>query len=583
MRRQLQALLPPLSWLAHYGSRSFGRDLLAAVIMTVLVIPQSLAYAILAGLPPEAGLYASILPVIAYTIFASSATLAVGPVAVIALMSATAVGEIVSQGIAGYAAASMMLALMSGVILVAMGALRLGFIANFISHPVISGFISGSALLIIISQLMPLLGIEGGGRTSIEMVTTLVTGAGGFDVTTALIGCGSILFLYGARKYAAKALTSIGLPSPAALTLAKLAPMVAVIISTLIVAAWGLSANGVAVVGDVPGGLPALAVPAFDLALLQALSLPAALISLIIFVESTAIAHRLASTRNERINPNQELIALGAANITAAVAGSFAVAGGFSRSAVNAAAGAQTQVAGVLTAVGIALVTLSLTDWLYFLPRATLAAAIIVAVSSLVDIAAIRAVTRYSRADGTALVITLLVTVSVGVTPGILSGIGLSLLLYLHRTSRPHMALVGRIAGTEHFRNISRHQVATARHTLILRIDEGLYFANARYLEDQIAQAVEQHPDVCNLVLMCTAVNHIDTSALETLESINTRLEASGVRFHLSEVKGPVMDRLRQSHFLAELSGEVFLSTYDAWKSLCESDNPSIAGINANT
>lgn len=583
MRQRLRALLPPIRWLAHYDSRSFGHDLLAAAIMTVLVIPQSLAYAILAGLPPEAGLYASILPVVAYALFASSATLAVGPVAVIALMSATAVGEIVSQGIAGYAAASMMLALMSGVILVAMGALRLGFIANFISHPVISGFISGSALLIIISQLMPLIGIDGDGRTSIDMLSTLVTETGGLNGTTTVIGCASILFLYCARRFAAKGLAALGLPSTAASTLAKLAPMIAVIVSTLVVATWGLSEHGVAVVGEIPGGLPALAVPAFDLALLEALLLPAALISLIIFVESTAIAHRLASHRNERINPNQELIALGAANITAAMAGSFAVAGGFSRSAVNSDAGAQTQVAGVLTALGIALVTLSMTDWLYYLPQATLAAAIIVAVSSLVDISAIRAVSRYSRADGTALVITLLVTVLVGVTPGILSGIGLSLLLYLHRTSRPHMALVGRIAGTEHFRNISRHQVATAQHTLIIRIDEGLYFANARYLEDQLAQAIEQHPDVRNLVLMCTAVNHIDTSALETLEAINTRLDASGVRFHLSEVKGPVMDRLRQSDFLTELSGEVFLSTYDAWKSLCESDNPSIAGTHANT
>ncbi|MAA63991.1 MAG: sodium-independent anion transporter [Alteromonadaceae bacterium] len=583
MRRKLQALLPPLSWLAHYDTRAFGRDLLAAIIMTVLVIPQSLAYAILAGMPPEAGLYASTLPVVAYSIFASSATLAVGPVAVIALMSATAVGEIVSQGIAGYAAASMMLALMSGVILVAMGTFRLGFIANFISHPVISGFISGSALLIIISQLMPLLGIDGGGRTSVEMVTTLVTGSGDVDPVTAIIGVCSILFLFLASKYAAKGLSAIGLPGAAALTIAKLAPMIAVIISTLIVAVRGLSDNGVAVVSRVPGGLPALAVPVFDLALFEALLLPAALISLIIFVESTAIAHRLASKRNERVNPNQELVALGAANITAAIAGSFAVAGGFSRSAVNAAAGAQTQVAGVLTALGIALVTLLLTDWLYYLPRATLAAAIIVAVSSLVDIRAIRAVTRYSRADGTALVITLLVTVSVGVTPGILSGIGLSLLLYLHRTSRPHTAVVGRIAGTEHFRNISRHQVDTVPHTLILRIDEGLYFANARYLEDQIAQAIEHHPDVNNLVLMCTAVNHIDTSALETLEAINTRLEASGVRFHLSEVKGPVMDRLRQSDFLAELSGEVFLSTYDAWKALCESNRSSVASNSANT
>lgn len=568
MPNRLQRLFPPLVWLRGYQRHTLAQDVLAGCIMTVLVIPQSLAYALLAGLPPETGLYASILPLLGYTLFASSRTLAIGPVALIALMSATAVGNIVDQGLAGYGAASLGLALISGIMLFGMGAARLGFIANFISHPVISGFITGSALVIIVSQLGSLLGIATHGGNVVTLLDSLISGLGEFSAATALIGAGVIVFLVLARRFAKPLLETLRFPKPVASSLARLAPMVAVIATSALVAGFQLGANGVAVIGDLPQGLPPLSMPEIDLALVEALLVPAFLISLVIFVESTSIAHRMAARRGERLDPNQELMGLGAANVTSAFAGGLAIAGGFSRSVVNDEAGAQTQMASLFTALGIGLVTVFFSGLFHFLPKATLAATIIVAVTTLVDIRGLRETWRYSRQDGMALVATLLVTLLIGITEGILVGVGLSLVLYLYRTSRPHIAIVGRIPGTEHFRNEKRYTVETDARVIIMRVDEAIYFANAQYLEDRISEVLRQRPEATDLILMCTGVNTIDASALDILDTINTRLYSAGLRFHLAEVKGPVMDRLQATRFMANLSGKVFLSTFEGWRTL---------------
>ncbi|WP_148862924.1 SulP family inorganic anion transporter [Marinobacter fonticola] len=568
MPTRLQRLFPPLVWLRGYQRHTLAQDILAACIMTVLVIPQSLAYALLAGLPPETGLYASILPLLGYALFASSRTLAIGPVALIALMSATAVGSIVDQGLAGYGAASLALALLSGVILFCMGAARLGFIANFISHPVISGFITGSALVIIVSQLGSLFGVDTRGANVIALLRSLWTNLASFSLATLAIGGSVIVFLVLARRFARRLLESMKLPPTVASTLARLAPMVAVVATSLLAAGMQLDSQGVAVIGNLPQGLPPLAIPQVTWTLLEALVVPAFLISLVIFVESTSIAHRMAARRGERLDPNQELMGLGAANVTAAFTGGLAVAGGFSRSVVNDEAGAQTQMASVFTAIGIGLVTVFFSGLFYFLPEATLAATIIVAVTTLVDLRGLKDTWRYSRQDGMALVATLLVTLLIGITEGIVVGVGLSLLLYLYRTSRPHIAIVGRIPGTEHFRNEKRYQVETDHRVVIMRVDEAIYFANAQYLEDRIGGVIRQRPEATDLILMCTGVNTIDASALDILDTINTRLQGAGLRFHLSEVKGPVMDKLQTTRFMANLSGRVFLSTFEAWHTL---------------
>ncbi|ROT99704.1 sulfate permease [Marinobacter sp. R17] len=570
MRERLSAVLPPMGWLRDYHRTTLVQDLLAACIMTVLVIPQSLAYALLAGLPAQAGLYASLLPVIGYALFASSSALAVGPVALIALMSATTVGDIQAAGLADFATCSLVLALLCGVILFVMGVARLGFMANFISHPVISGFISGSALIIILSQVGTLLGIPTEGSTLPALLRSIGEHVGRFNDPTAILGIGSVLFLLLARRFSQRLFCAIGLPIGVASTLARLAPML-VVIATAAVTAWRhLDTSGVRVIGNLPSGLPGLSLPAINLPLVEALAVPAILISLVIFVESTSIAHRIAARRGERLDANQELMGLGAANLAAAVSGGLAVAGGFSRSVVNIEAGARTQLAGVFSAIGIALVTVFFTDLFHYLPKATLAAIIIVAVTTLVDFRAIADTWRYSRQDGLALLTTLLLTLLAGVIPGILAGVALSLMLYLYRTSRPHVAVVGRIPGTEHFRNQQRYAVETHPLIVILRVDETLYFANARYLDDCVSELVSQRPEATDFVLMCTGINTIDASALETLEAINTRLQSAGIQLHLSEVKGPVMDRLRRTRFLQNLSGEVFLSTFDAWRTLSD-------------
>lgn len=568
MSDRLTRFLPILNWLKDYRGETFVSDALAAVIVTLMLVPQALAYALLAGLPPEVGLYASMIPLVAYALFGTSATLAVGPVAVASLMTASALGGIAEAGTPEYVGAALVLASLSGLMLFTMGLLRLGFLANFLSHPVISGFVTASGILIAGSQLGHILGIQGGGHNLLEMVEGLWQQLGGIKPVTLVIGGGALVFLYLCRKFLKRGLTGIGFSERLADLTTKAAPVTAVIVTTA--AAWyfDLGAAGVNLVGEVPSGLPEIRLPSMDPDIWATLVPAAILISLVGFVESVSVAQTLAAKRRQRIDPDSELIALGLANVAAGVSGGSPVSGGFSRSVVNFEAGAQTPIAGALTAVGIAVATLTLTGLLAFLPKATLAATIIIAVSTLIDLPAIKRTLAYSKADGAAMLATIILTLVHGVEAGIIVGVALSIGLYLYRTSRPHSAVVGRIPGTEHFRNVQRHKVEIDDSTVVLRVDESLYFANARYLEETVLELVSDNPEMKNLVLACQAVNEIDASALESLEAINSRLEDAGIRLHLSEVKGPVMDRLNRTHFCEELTGQIFLSTYDAWRSL---------------
>jgi len=569
----LKRYLPILDWGARYDRDTATSDAVAAVIVTIMLIPQSLAYAMLAGLPPEVGLYASIAPLILYAVFGTSRALAVGPVAVVSLMTAAAVGQVAAQGTPEYWGAAIALALMSGLMLTAMGLLRLGFMANFLSHPVISGFITASGIIIAASQLKHILGVKAGGHNLAEVLASLAQTIGDANPITAVIGVSVAAFLFWARKRLKPLLIAKGLRPRLADVIAKAGPVMAVAASTLAVWGLGLHERGVAIVGAIPSGLPPLALPSLDPALWSSLAVSALLISVVGFEISSAEAQTLAAKRRQRIVPDQELIGLGAANIGAAFTGGFPVTGGFARSVVNFDAGAETPAAGAFTAVGILLAALLLTPLLYFLPVATLAATIIVAVLSLVDLGALRRTWAYSRPDFAAQLATIALTLGFGVEAGILAGVGLSIFLHLYTSSRPHVAVLGLVPGSEHFRNIRRHDVVTAPHVLMMRIDESLYFANARFLEDHVADAVAADPALRHVVLMCSAVNEIDASALESLEAIDQRLKAAGLRLHLSEVKGPVMDRLKRTDFLDHLSGDVFLTQYDAFHALA----PAIA------
>ena len=483
-------------------------------------------------------------------------------------MTLTAASAVAPPGSAEFIAAALILALLSGLFLLAMGVLRLGFLANLLSHPVVSGFITASGIIIATSQLKSIFGIKASGEALPELLRTLGENVTNTNLPTLVIGVIATVFLFWVRKGLKPLLIRIGLKPRTADLSAKAGPIAAVAVSTLAVVLLGLEDKGVKVVGQIPQSLPPFTVPMFDAALWQQLAVPALLLSVIGFVESVSVAQTLAARKRQRIDPDQELIGLGAANVAASFSGGYPVTGGFARSVVNFDAGAETPAAGAFTAVGIAVAALFLTPFLASLPIATLAATIIVAVLSLVDFKPLAHVWRYSRPDFAAMAGTILVTLLAGVEKGVITGVGLSLALFLWRASRPHAAIVGRVPETEHFRNVKRHKVITDPRVLTIRIDESLTYLNARWLEEFVLEQVSEQPQVRHLVLMCSAVNAIDASALESVEAINHRLSDSGVKLHLSEVKGPVMDALERSHFLEALTGKIWLSQNEAFSSL---------------
>jgi SulP family sulfate permease len=562
-RRWLPSL-PILEWGRVYDRETLLSDGMAAMIVTVMLIPQSLAYALLAGLPPEVGLYASVAPLLLYAVFGSSRALAVGPVAVVSLMTAAAIGEHAAAGSPAYWSAAITLAFLSGAMLTVMGLLRLGFLANFLSHPVISGFISASGLLIAASQLKTLMGVKAQGHDLLALLTSLAAQIQNIHWLTLGVGALTTSFLFWVRKGLKPLLMRWGLGAKTADIIAKTGPVAAIAVTTGLTWAMGWQEQGVRIVGAIPQGLPPFTLPAWDPALWAELAIPALLISVVGFVESVSVGQTLAAKSRQRIEPDQELVALGASNLSAAFSGGFPVTGGFSRSVVNFDAGARTPAAGVFTAIGILLASLLLTPALYYLPQATLSATIIVAVLSLVDFGILQRTWAYSKPDFAAVAATLLATLTLGVETGLVVGVGVSLALYLFRTSRPHIAIVGLLPGTEHFRNVLRHTVRVSPRLVSLRVDESLYFANARCLEDRINDAVAARPQLQHVVLQCSAINDIDSSALESLEAIAHRLRDAGIALHLSEVKGPVMDRLQRTDFMQHLTGRIFLTHYRA-------------------
>lgn len=564
MPRRLMLRLPILQWARQYNAQTLSSDVLAALIVTLMLIPQSLAYATLAGMPAQAGLYASIVPLVLYAALGSSRVLAVGPVAVISLMTAAALAPHAAVGSEAYMTAAITLATLSGLILWAMGVLRLGFLAQFLSHPVISGFMTASALLIAAGQLKVVLGLSVNASTFLDLVLGMLAKWDQVHLPTAIVGLSSLLALWVSRRYAKPTLTQLGLSQRSADLASKAAPVVVIAVAGALTWAVNGTSLGIRTVGHVPSGLPPLTLPSPDPALWQALLLPALLISVVGFVESVSVGQTLAARRRERIEPNQELVALGASNLGAAFTGGFPVTGGFSRSVVNFDAGAQTPAAGLFTAAGIVAAAVLLTPALEHIAQATLAATIIVAVMSLADWGVLVRTWRYAKSDFLAVAITLGATLDFGVELGLIAGVSTSLALFLFRTAQPHIAEVGWVPGTEHFRNVQRHAVTTSPMVLSLRVDESLYFANARALEDRINEEVAGRPALRHVVLLCSAINDIDASALESLEAIEQRLSEAGIALHLSEVKGPVMDRLGRSDFINRLDGRIFLTHYQA-------------------
>lgn len=557
--------LPITSWLPRYRRSDFVGDSLAGAIVAIMLVPQSMAYAMLAGLPAQIGLYASLLPLVLYAVLGTSRTLAVGPVAMVSLMVATGVGALAEAGSPEFVGLAVTLALLVGALQLSMGLARLGFLTSLLSHNVLSGFTSGAALIIGASQLKHLFGVSIPRSSNlVETLTSLGRALPEANLATLAIGAGAIGVLL-AWPRAAKALlgrTAAGATLTSAVT--KAAPLLIVVLGIATVGALALAEGaGVSIVGEIPRGLPRFELPGAEVETLRSLLPTALLISLVGFMESVAVAKALASRRRETIDANQELVALGVANLGASITGAYPVTGGFSRSVVNFDAGARTGIASVLTAVLVALTLTFFTPLLHDLPRAVLAAIVVVAVAKLVDLGALRTAWRYSRTEAVSLLATFVAVIAVGIETGILVGVAAELGFYLWRTYRPHLAIVGRVPGTEHFRNIERHAVDTSARTLTVRIDENLFFLNAAGLEQRLTKLVADSPELQDLVLICSAINWIDSSALEQLERLGEDLATAGVRLHLAEVKGPVMDRLQAAGFVERFGAErVHLSTH---------------------
>jgi|AntRauTorckE5430_2_1112549.scaffolds.fasta_scaffold01286_7 SulP family sulfate permease len=542
----MKNFLPILEWLPKYNKTLFKGDLAAGLTVGVMLIPQGMAYAMLAGLPPIYGLYASIFPLIIYAIFGTTRQLAVGPVAMDSLLVAAGVGAIATAGSAEYIALAILLAFMVGVILFVMGIFRLGFLVNFLSRPIISGFTSAAALIIASSQLKHLLGLKLESTTYLyETLIEVGKNIGQTNLITLAIGVGAIVVLKLIKKH------KPAFPSQLAV----------VILGIGVVWGLGLADKGVKIVAEVPEGLPAFGIPAITVENLQTLLPIAITIALIAFMEAISVGKAIqAKHKDFEIDPNQELIALGLANMVGSFFKSFNVTGGFSRSAVNDEAGAKTGMAGVISAALIVLTLLFLTPLFYYLPTAVLGAIIIVAVLGLINIRMVKYLWLTDRADFAMLVATFFGTLFLGMQWGVLVGIGLSLLVLLVKTTRPHYAVMGKIPNEPHYKNVQRFpDLEIADDTLIIRFDAGLYFANIGYFKEVIKKHIKEKGDQLKAFFLdADSINNIDSSAVYALEEIVDECRDQGIKFYIIAVKGPVRDVLSKTKLMDKIGKNHF-------------------------
>lgn len=549
----LRQFLPALDWLPKYRSTDLKGDLAAGLTVGVMLIPQGMAYAMIAGLPPIYGLYASTIPLIIYALLGTSRQLAVGPVAMVSLLTAAGIGAIADGGTEMYIGLAITLALFVGLIQFLLGAFRLGFLVNFLSHPVISGFTSAAALIIGLSQLKHLLGINLGRSHHIhEILLEAGERIGETNLTTLAIGIGGILIIKGMKRYFP------AIPGQ----------LLAVVFGILAVWGLGLTGQGVRIVGEVPSGLPSIGMPQFDMSTLQLLLPTALAISLVSFMESIAVAKAIqAKHKNYKVVPNQELISLGLANIGGAFFQSYPVTGGFSRTAVNDQAGAKTGMASIISAGLIILTLLFLTSLFYYLPNAILASVIMVAVFGLIDWQEAVYLWRANRQDFWMLAVTFVATLALGIEQGIGVGVVLSLAMIIFRTTRPHFTEIGKIPGTYIYRNVNRFTQAERRpDLLVVRFDAQLYFANVNYFRDQLEQMIAAKGERLRAIIInADSINNVDSTAVHALEELVKEWRAQGWSVYFSGVKGPVRDALVRGHVVDAIGEKsFFLSVQEA-------------------
>lgn len=555
MSSLLHRFVPAAEWLPRYKKADARGDVAAGLTTAVMLIPQGMAYAMLAGLDPIIGLYASVVPVVLYALLGTSRQLAVGPVAMVSLLVASGVGAIAGDDPTAYLAAAVMLSLMVGGMQLLMGLARLGFLTSFLSHPVLSGFTSAAALIIGMSQLKHLLGVNIPRSHHVHTILLqAVERASEVNAITLGIGVAAIALLVGLKKFAPK--------FPRALAV--------VVLGTLAVWGFGLEDKGVAIVGSVPAGLPMPSVPAFDFAVAKELIPTALTIALVGFMESIAVAQAFARRHKYELNADQELIGLGAANIGGAFFSAYPVTGGFSRTAVNDQAGAVTPLASIITAVVIAITLMFFTPLFYFLPKAVLAAIIMTAVFGLIDVKEVKHLWTVDRADLVLLAITFFATLAFGIEQGILTGVGASVVWFTFQTTRPHLAVLGRLPGTHHWRNIKRHPHAVqAPGILAIRMDAPFFYGNTKYLKDALNTLIGERTDpLVAVVIDATALTRIDSSAAGALKELAEDYKGRGIALYLAGIRGPVHDVIKRCHLDDLLPPERFPYSVDV--AVCE-------------
>ncbi len=567
---RLISLIPFLNWSREYSVEKFRADAVAGTVVLFITVPQAIAYAFLAGMPPETGLYAAIAALLGYTLFGSSKALAVGPTAIVAMMTLEAASSLAEPGTIAFNTSVVQLCLVTGLVLILLRVINFGSVISFLSHAVVTGFITAAAILIISNQFPLMLGLASSPDTSILGVYRyLYEQLSASNQIVIGISLGAVLLMVFCRTWLAGLLARMGVGAGIADSLVKSAPMYAVVLGVLVVFALRLDlTDQVPVVGDIPTALPSAAMLIPSLQLLGELLPSALLIAMVIFMESTSIGTAIASKSRDKIDANQELVGLGVANVGSSLFGAFPVAGSFARSIVNYSSGAVTPVAGLVTGL-LVLVTLMLfASAFYYLPKGVLSAIIVISAWQLIDFAAIKKIFAFNTTDAVTFSCTFFAVLALGVESGVLTGIVISFVLLIRRSSKPHIAVVGRVGDSEHFRNVERYDVKTSEKVLPLRVDESLYFVNARYIETFVLNTLADSPDIEHVLLICTATNFIDTSGLEMLEELSENLHETGVTLHLAEVKGPVMDKLKETGFYSAMKGQVFFTTDIAMKEL---------------
>ncbi len=562
---------PVFNWLRKYERSDLPGDIIAGSVVAITLIPQAMAYSNLAGLPPQLGLYSSIIALILFSIFSTSRFLSIGPVAIVSILTAAGIGHLAQQGTPEYVSLAITLAFLVGIIQFIMGFFQIGFIVNFISHPVISGFTSAAAVILFTSQLKNILGLKiAYSEKTFEVIWATFNEISNTNIAAVILGVAGILFLLSFRKILRYVPVKLRLSDLSIEIIAKSAPLFLVLASSLIVWFWRLNeTQNISIIGTIPSGLPGFVLPKFSLTTIQSLLPIAFAISFVGFMESYSVATTLGSKRGQKVDPNQELIALGIANAGATFLGGYSITGSFSRSMVNFMSGASTQLSAIFTVLLVVLTLIFLMPVFYYLPQAALAAIILVAVKDLFDAQGLRHIWNYSKADGYSWLVTFFSILIFNIESGILIGAIAAITLYLWRTSQPNVVVVGRVGNTEYFRSVSRYDVTTFPTVLAVRVDENLYFANTKYLEDYLFYTIMETGQVKHLVLILSGVNFADVSALDTLEKLVSELKVMGVNVYLAEIKGRLMDKIGSSDFISEVGSEnIFMTAHEAMLSL---------------